>query len=420
MKEAKFRLPNHIFRNQIYQWISQFPYFAIYDSANYLNVHENKYHFIAAGGWQCVTNWFDFTNLYAPQSWYFVALSYDLKNYFEPHLPKPKSALIPFPEVVVFIPTVIFYVKQQESQTLYILANDPNKVFNKLKKTKYTPPPCPPLHFQAVENRKNYNKKIELIKEHILLGDVYELNYTLPFYAYTKKLDVLNIFQRLRKQNPAPYSALFRFKKQYLICASPERFLHLAPSGVLTTQPIKGTISRKGFPLLDDMQKKYLQTNEKFIAENVMIVDLARNDLYRSSLTNGVQVPKLFEVQSFKYLHHLVSTIKGIKVAEVSPLQAIANAFPAGSMTGAPKIRAMELIHDYERYGRGLYAGSVGYFAPDGSFDLNVVIRSLFFDETQKMIQFQVGGAITADSNAQDEYQEAILKSKALQNLFSY
>jgi para-aminobenzoate synthetase component 1 len=185
----------------------------------------------------------------------------------------------------------------------------------------------------------------------------------------------------------------------------------------LVTQPIKGTRKRGITSEEDAALKQELFESEKERAENVMIVDLARNDLYRSSEVNSVEVPHLFEVKSFPQVHHLVSTITGRKRPDLTAWEVIGHAFPPGSMTGAPKVSACDWIDHYERSRRGIYAGSIGYFSPTGDFDLNVVIRTLIYQADSQVLSYHVGGAITYDSDPEAEYEETLVKAKAIAQL---
>lgn len=417
LRTQVFRADPRAFRFQIYETLARFPYFLFLDSADRIFERESKYRFVAAAGSPIFTDWETLVHNYRPDEWYFGAISYDLKNKLEPRLFTQNPNSFAFPEVAFFAPEILIYAKTNEIGKLYIRAENPKAIFQEITKEKSVKINLPSLRFRAEISKKEYLQTVERLKEHIADGDVYEINYTKTFEAQTRALSPLALFKRLLRENPAPFSALFRWGNFYAISASPERFLSLSQNN-LTTQPIKGTIRRSNNVFADAVLRAHLGNEEKFIAENVMIVDLARNDLYRSSVPHSVRVPKLFEVQTFRKLHHLVSTIIGQKAPNVSVPQAIAHAFPPGSMTGAPKIRATELIDAYEKQGRGLYAGSLGYFAPDESFDFNVVIRAFFYDAETGKTAYRVGGAITFDSNPESEYAEALLKGAALKKLF--
>lgn len=271
--------------------------------------------------------------------------------------------------------------------------------------------------FRSNFDQTGYEKAVQALRMHIEEGDCYEINLSQCFSASHKLDSPALVWEKMVAISPTPFAGFAKWQDKFLLCASPERFLKLS-SGKLITQPIKGTIARGNDAPSDQVQAELLRNSEKEQAENVMIVDLSRNDLHRSCIPNSVTVPKLFELQQFPTLWHLVSTIEGQKRADVHPLEAIGHTFPPGSMTGAPKMKSCELISKYENLARGPYAGSLGYFAPGGDFDFNVVIRSVFYDEASEKLTFNVGGAITWDSDPAAEYQESMLKAKGIFELF--
>jgi para-aminobenzoate synthetase component 1 len=261
--------------------------------------------------------------------------------------------------------------------------------------------------------KADYLRAVSAIREDILSGEVYELNLCQEFYAENVVLEPMNIFWQLMQASPAPFAGFVRWHDHFLLCASPERFL-AHHDGQLISQPIKGTIRRGTTPQADEQQRQTLFHDEKERAENLMIVDLVRNDLARVAKTGTVRVPELFGLYPFRHLWQMISTVAADRHPAAN-LEAILRAtFPMGSMTGAPKIRAMQLIEHYERSRRGLYSGSIGYVWPDGNFDFNVVIRSLQYRQDTGYLSFQVGSAITYDSDPEREYEECLLKAKAL------
>lgn len=226
-------------------------------------------------------------------------------------------------------------------------------------------------------------------------------------------IDALDTFKTLIQKSPMPFSTFFKVKDQYIICSSPERFLK-KEENQLISQPIKGTIKRGRNEEEDAILKNNLRTSEKEMAENLMIVDLVRNDLARSSVPGTVNVEELFGIYSFRQMFQMISTVTSIKRDNIDSVKVIRNAFPMGSMTGAPKIKAMELIEKYEASKRGVFSGAAGYFTPDMDFDFNVIIRSIFYNSTSKRLSFQVGSAITYDADPEYEYNECLLKAKAI------
>ena len=262
-------------------------------------------------------------------------------------------------------------------------------------------------------SKVDYLRAVSAIREDILNGEVYELNLCQEFYAENVALAPVDVFWRLMAASPAPFAGFVRWHDHFLLCASPERFLaHHGPQ--LISQPIKGTIRRGTTPAEDEQQRQSLLDDEKERAENLMIVDLVRNDLARVAQTGTVRVPELFGLYPFRHLWQMISTVTADLRPDTSLLDVLRATFPMGSMTGAPKIRAMQLIEYYENSQRGLYSGSIGYVWPDGQFDFNVVIRSLQYRQDTGYLSFQVGSAITFDSDPEREYEECLLKAKAL------
>ncbi len=272
-------------------------------------------------------------------------------------------------------------------------------------------PTVPPLRPRL--SRADYLRAVESVREDILNGEVYELNLCQEFYAEGVRLDPVATFWHLNEASPAPYAGFLRHHDHYLLCASPELFMAKRKS-LIESQPIKGTRRRGATPPDDERQRLALLHDEKERAENLMIVDLVRNDLARVARTGTVRVPELFGTYGFQHVWQLISTVQ----AELRPavdLAAILRAtFPMGSMTGAPKIRAMQLIEQYEASRRDLYSGSFGYVLPSGDFDFNVVIRSLQYRADTGYLSLQVGSAITYDSVPEQEYQECLLKAQGV------
>ncbi|MEO5675183.1 MAG: anthranilate synthase component I family protein, partial [Chitinophagales bacterium] len=213
--------------------------------------------------------------------------------------------------------------------------------------------------------------------------------------------------------SPAPLACFLKHGEKFLLSASPERFLK-KESRKIISQPMKGTISRSNHAESDEHAKELLGTDEKEKAENVMIVDLVRNDLARSAVAGSVSVEELFGIYSFPRVHQMISTVSATLRNDVHFTEAIRNAFPMGSMTGAPKVMAMQLIDKYEKVKRGLFSGSAGYITPGGDFDFNVVIRSLLYNRESRYLSFQTGSAITHDCNPEKEYEECLLKAQAI------
>ncbi|XP_026458152.1 aminodeoxychorismate synthase, chloroplastic-like [Papaver somniferum] len=269
------------------------------------------------------------------------------------------------------------------------------------------------LGFHAEKSKDQYMKDVETCLNFIKDGESYELCLTTQMRKKTGDIDSLGLYLSLREKNPAPYAAWLNFSKENLsiCCSSPERFLQLDGRGTLEAKPIKGTVARGLNSVEDEQLKSQLQHSEKDQAENLMIVDLLRNDLGRVCEPGSVHVPRLMEVESYATVHTLVSTIRGEKCANLTPIDCVRAAFPGGSMTGAPKLRSIEILDSLENCARGVYSGSIGFFSYNQTFDLNIVIRTVVIHEGEASVG--AGGAIVSLSKPEDEYDEMILKTQA-------
>ena len=261
-----------------------------------------------------------------------------------------------------------------------------------------------------------YAANVRRIQQYILAGDVYELNYCIEFFLENAHLDPLAAYWALNNRSPMPFSNFLKIGNHYVLGASPERFLRKQGRQLLS-QPIKGTIRRGQTPTEDAYLRTQLLNSEKERAENLMIVDLVRNDLARSAETGSVRVDELFGIYGFEQVYQMISTVSATLRQGLSWVDALRNAFPMGSMTGAPKIRAMELIDELEVSRRGVYSGAIGYVTPDGDFDFNVVIRSLLYDAQSQYASFSVGSAITYDADPAQEWDECLLKARAIREV---
>jgi para-aminobenzoate synthetase component I len=262
--------------------------------------------------------------------------------------------------------------------------------------------------------RHSPEKYLELIskcKEHIASGDVYQLCLTNQILI-EHDADPLKAFLTLREQNPAPYGSYLRIGQREIVSSSPEQFLKVTTEGKISSKPIKGTRPRSKVPVEDELLAKELRENQKEQAENLMIVDLMRNDLGKVCEPGSVVVDKLFDIESYATVHQLVSTVTGTLRPEYNAVSALASCFPAGSMTGAPKLKAIEILEKLEAGPRGVYSGAIGYLGFDGSADLGMTIRTLVFEG--KFATVGVGGGITVDSIPNQELEETMLKAEAL------
>ena len=348
-------------------------------------------------------------NQYYGQKEMAAILSYDYKNKTE-KLQSNNPALIDCPESIFFIPELKIEILMDK---VIIFHSDPQRVFDEIIDFNAELPKNPPIEINPLTNRDTYFENVKAIQNHIVEGDMYELNYCIGFEFEGKGWNPVSGFQELMKKSPMPFSAFFKAESKYLICASPERFLKKT-GDKLIVQPIKGTIKRGINELEDALLKEKLLNSEKERAENLMIVDLMRNDLSRISRTGSVIVEELFGVYPFSRVHQMISTVVSTIAEKKSLLDIIHATFPMGSMTGAPKIKCMQLIDQCEDFKRGWFSGTLGYIDSEGNFDLCVIIRSMIFDRETGKGYFAVGSAITYDADAAYEYEECLLKASAV------
>lgn len=348
-------------------------------------------------------------------SWLLGYLGYDLKNGLE-KLTSNNSDGLGFAPLYFFVPEVVVLLI---TNSVEIIADDPSFIYQAILNTKHDEEITQTnVQFIPRVGRGEYIEKVEKVRQHIAEGDVYEMNLCMEFYANNVEIAPLQTHLRLLKISPVPFAAYGKFGSgHYAMCASPERFIK-KQGGKLISQPIKGTAKRGQNPAGDEALKDNLRNSEKEMAENVMIVDLVRNDLARSAVAGSVKVEELFGIYSFPQVHQMISTVTAQLQPNVHWADALAKTFPMGSMTGAPKVMAMQLIEQYEESKRGLFSGAMGYLTPDGDFDFNVVIRSLLYNAQNKYLSYHVGGAITYDSVAQEEFDECMVKALAINSLW--
>ncbi|HEX7845338.1 MAG TPA: anthranilate synthase component I family protein [Chitinophagaceae bacterium] len=345
------------------------------------------------------------------KGWLFGHLGYDLKNEME-ELSSTHADQIQFPDLFFFEPEIVIRLSENE---MTIEANDPEAVFAAINSTGIQNPGSPTqVKIQQRIAREEYIAIIQRLQQHILRGDCYEINFCQEFFAGDAMIDPVEVYKKLSEISPNPFSALYRMDDKWLICASPERFLKKQGNKILS-QPIKGTSKRIiADANLDAKNKSELFNSSKDRSENVMVVDLVRNDLAKLCKEGTVVVDELYGVYSFPQVHQMISTISGELKENISFSGIIGATFPMGSMTGAPKKRVMELIEEYEQAKRGIFSGAVGYISPNDDFDFNVVIRSIMYNATNKYVSFQAGSGITFYSDADKEWEECLLKAEAM------
>lgn len=349
--------------------------------------------------------------------WVFGHLSYELQNASH-NIHSLKEDKTGFPPFYFFRPQVVLEVR---NDLLTIYATNADEIFEAISHTagEATPEQSSGIAPQPLLSKEEYIRTIRALQGHIHRGDCYEINFCQAFAADDISVDPFLCFQNLMLVSPNPFSAFYRLGDKFLLCASPERFLTKKGDRVFS-QPIKGTIKRNIISKEEDGRlKRELQGSQKEQSENVMVVDLVRNDLAKICKESTVTVDELFGIYSFPQVHQMISTISGELKEDISFSAMVEATFPMGSMTGAPKHRVMQLIDQYEATARGIFSGSVGYFSPAGDFDLNVVIRSIMYNQTEKYLSYQVGSGITFYSDAEKEWEECMLKAEAIKKVLA-
>lgn len=348
--------------------------------------------------------------------WLFGHVSYEY-NAVE-NTSTAKADPINFPDVFFFRPETVIQL-QPGLATISCIEKDPATIFQSIlnsaseitnSQTQY-PVVKPKI------SKPDYLAIINKLKQHILRGDCYEINFCQEFFAENTTIDATYIYEQLSKVSPNPFSCYYKLNDKFLLCASPERYLKKTGSTIIS-QPIKGTNKRNVLnEALDDDLKNELYHSKKDRSENVMVVDLVRNDFSKICKEGSVKVDELFGIYSFPQVHQMISTISGELADDVDFVDVLQATFPMGSMTGAPKKRVMELIALYEQSKRGIYSGCVGYITPEKDYDFNVVIRSIMYNATNKYLSYQVGGGITFYSDAEKEYEECLVKAAAIKKV---
>lgn len=410
-------------KRKMLSWANQFGIFCFLDNHRYqTNYHSiecllavgSKSSFTATAG-NALNDLQDFLDE-KPRK-LFGHLCYELKNEIE-GLTSSHKDRIGFPDIFFFEPEIIIKLSEDKIEIEIEDEVKAEKIFYEIMDAGFkVRDKGTDIQIQQRVSKQDYIETIERLKKHILRGDCYEINYCMEFFAEDAFVDPLSVYEKLSKSSPNPFSALYKLDDKWLICASPERFLKKTGTTILS-QPIKGTSSRF---LKDDRKdkksKEELYASEKDRSENVMVVDLVRNDLARVCKEGTVKVDELFGIYSFPQVHQMISTVIGELKDEISFTEIIKATFPMGSMTGAPKRRVMELIDQYERSARGIFSGAVGYITSDGEFDFNVVIRSIMYNASEKYLSFMAGSGITFYSDPENEYEECWMKAKAMRGV---
>ena len=412
------------FKNQLQIWAQQFDDVVWLDS----NKHNQKYAsydaVLAVDAFTSIKTDYHqgFEKLKEYQTitkdWIFGYLTYDLKNDVE-KLSSDNFDGLRFPDLYFFQPKKLFFFKENQIEIKYLnmvddeLEGDLKDISNCKEKSNNT---SNNIKIKLRIHKDEYFEKVNKMLAHIHRGDIYEANFCQEFYAEDTQINPLETYSNLNAISNPPFATFLKCDDKYLLSASPERYIKKEKQTIIS-QPIKGTAKRSNNIKEDELLKSNLLNDLKERSENIMIVDLVRNDLSKTAIKGSVNVEELCKIYTFDQVHQMISTITS-KIEETThPVDVIKSTFPMGSMTGAPKISAMKIIENLEETKRGLYSGTVGYFSPEGDFDFNVVIRSILYNETKKYVSYSVGGAITSKSNPLQEYEECLVKAKAMKTV---
>ncbi len=413
------------FKQQLLLWAQQ------YDDVVWLDSNGNKDHYnsydavLAVDAFTSLqtdyTDAFDRLKEYqkSTSDWIFGYLTYDLKNSIEALRSNNYDGL-EFPDLYFFQPKKIILIKGDtvEFQYLRMVDDEINSDLLEIEKSDALNvlESENPIKIKLRIHKDEYFEKVNKMLAHIHRGDIYEANFCQEFYAENSTINPVETYTKLNQISQPPFATFFKSFDKYLLSASPERYIKKIGETVIS-QPIKGTAKRSQNKNEDQQLAIDLANDPKERSENIMIVDLVRNDLSKTAEKGSVKVEELCKVYSFLQVHQMISTVTSKISESTHPVDVIQTTFPMGSMTGAPKISAMKIIEDLEETKRGLYSGAVGYFEPSGDFDFNVIIRSILYNASKKYISYSVGSAITAKSDPQKEYEECLIKAKAMREV---
>ena len=408
------------FKKQLLHWANQHREVVFLDSNSYQQHYSSYDLVLAVDAFTSIKTDSEnaFQDLFQYQSqtkdWLFGYLSFDLKNDTEA-LKSNNFDGLNFPDLFFFQPKKLFLIKDNQLEIQYLrMCDDEMELdFEEINQCSVCSVPSEAVAIHQRISKENYLSKVAKMLDYIHRGDIYEANFCMEFFANDAKIEPLEIYQNLNKISEPPFAVYFKNNTNYLLSASPERYLRKEGTKVIS-QPIKGTAKRSLDGKEDEQSKLDLVHNEKERSENIMIVDLVRNDLSQTATKGSVQVEELCQPYTFKQVHQMISTVVSEVEITTSPIEILRTTFPMGSMTGAPKISAMQIIEELEETKRGLYSGAVGYFTPTNDFDFNVVIRSILYNSSNNYLSFSVGSAITSLSNPEMEYEECLLKAKAM------
>lgn len=415
-----------LFKQQLLFWSEQFREIIYLDSNDYPQNYSSYDCVLAVDAFTSIKT--DYHNAFEDlkqyqqntKDWLFGYLSYDLKNDIE-QLQSHNYDGLEFADLFFFQPKKLFLLKgnQLEIQYLNMCDDEVEEDFEEIVESRKSKVEIEEIAtIQQRIPKANYLEKVSKILEHIHRGDIYEANFCMEFFAENATIDPIEKFLKLNEISQPPFAVLFKNNKHFLLSATPERYLRKKGERIIS-QPIKGTAKRFLDPIEDEQSKMQLALDPKERAENIMITDLVRNDLSRTAQKGSVEVQELCKIYSFLQVHQMISTVTSKLDLKYSVVDILKTTFPMGSMTGAPKISVMKIIEQLEETKRGLYSGALGYFKPNGDFDFNVVIRSILYNQEKKYVSFSVGSAITSQSIPEKEYEECLLKAKAMREVLS-
>lgn len=414
------------FKQQVLTWAQQFREVVFLDSNDYPQQYSSYDCILAVDAFTSIKT--DYHNAFEDlkqyqqisKDWLFGYLAYDLKNDIE-ILNSNNFDGLDFPDLFFFQPKKLFLLKGNQLEIQYLNMCD-DEVEEDLEEISLQ---VSDIREQISEieikqriSKDNYLEKVTNLLEHIHRGDIYEANFCMEFFAENADINPLEKFLKLNKISKSPQAVFFKNNIQFLLSASPERYIK-KEGDLIISQPIKGTAKRFLDPIEDEKSKSQLALDPKERAENIMVTDLVRNDLSRTAQKGSVKVEELCAIYSFEQVHQMISTITSKLDGQYAAIDVIKTTFPMGSMTGTPKVSVLKIIEELEETKRGLYSGAVGYFTPNGDFDFNVVIRSILYNQEKKYASFSVGSAITSLSIPENEYEECLLKAKAMREVLS-
>ncbi|WP_179345230.1 anthranilate synthase component I family protein [Winogradskyella ursingii] len=416
------------FKKNLLLWAQQFDDVVWLDSNNHKDKYNSYDAVLAVDAFTSLntdySEAFNRLNEYqqSTKDWIFGYLTYDLKNGIE-DLKSENLDRLHFPELYFFQPKKIFLIKDYQVEIQYLKMVDDeidvdldtiNSVVNpkQIEKSRINSE----IKIKLRIHKDEYFNKVNQMLAHIGRGDIYEANFCQEFYAEESQINPFETFKKLNEISQPPFATFLKVEDKFLLSASPERYIKKIENKVIS-QPIKGTARRSKNKTEDLQLAEDLSKDQKERSENIMIVDLVRNDLSQTAQKGTVKVEELCKVYSFLQVHQMISTVTSKVSEEIKPTEILETTFPMGSMTGAPKISAMQIIENLEETKRGLYSGSVGYFTPNGDFDFNVIIRSILYNASENYISYSVGSAITAKSDPLKEYEECLIKAKAMREV---